>query len=104
MRFSTLSDRARDWRLALIAINVALPSALAALVRPVPQPGRGWAFLAALLLLLGLNARLAGPRQARPWAVLCVMLTLVSGLVFGSLSWIATAGYLPALLVFTPPP
>ncbi len=104
MRFSTLSDEPRDWRLALIAINVALPPALAALLRLLPQPGRGWAFLAALILLLALNARMAGPRQARPWALLCAMLTLVSGLVFGSLSWIATLGELPALLVFTPPP
>ncbi len=104
MRCSTLSDEPRDWRLALIAINVAMPPALAAFVRLAPPPGRGWAFLAALLLLLALNARMTGPRQARPWALLCTMLTLVSGLIFGSLSWIATLGDLPALLAFTPPP
>lgn len=104
MRYSTLSDRPRDWRLALIAINVALPPALSAALRLLPHPGRGWLFLAALLLLVALNGRLLAFEGARPWALLCAMLTLVSGLVFGSLSWIAIAGDLPALRVFTPPP
>ncbi len=94
----------RDWRLALIAIDAALPFALAPLVEMVPRDGRGLAYLAALALLLALNARVAAIPAARPWAILCLMLTLVSGLLFGSLSWIATLGYLPALLAFTPPP
>ncbi len=104
MRYSTLAEKPRDWRLALLAINVALPWLLAPLVGLVPRPARGAAYLAALALLLLLNARMTGPAAARPWALLCMMLTLVSGLLFGSLSWIATAGLLPALLAFTPPP
>ena len=95
----------RDWRLALIAINVALPFAMTPMVRLIPPGGaRGTVYLSALALLLLLNMRMAGPPAARPWAILCTMLTLVSGLLFGSLSWIATLGWLPALLAFTPPP
>lgn len=104
MRSSPPPAEPRDWRLALVAVNAALPFALTPAVRALPPDLRDGAYLAALAALVILNARIAARVEARPWAVLCAMLTLVSGLVFGSLSWIATLGWLPALLALTPPP
>ena len=98
------SDDPPDWRLALIAINLALPEILTAALRLLSGPVRSAGFLTCLCVLLILNARLLRFELARPWVVLCLMLSVVSGLVFGVLGWPRALPYMPLLLSFTPDP
>lgn len=93
-----------DWRLGLIAVNLALPEILTPVLRILSGSVRAAAFLACLGLLLTLNARLLRFPAARPWVVLCMMLMAVSGVVLGLLSWPRALSYMPLLMSFTPDP